>query len=145
MNPQPTPRYSLPAVLSVLGYTDRVVEDHGYRPDDPYVERCWLSVIGPTSFLMWRALNRIIPPVSSEAVEVDAIDLVVSLGLGERAGSNSPGGRCLNRLAMFDFLYRAGREGAVIAVRRAVGPVPERSLSRLSYSARRYHEDQRRG
>lgn len=141
VNLLPSPRrFPLPEVLMVLGFSDRAVEAHGHRPTDEYPERCWLPVIGPSAYLLWRALNRLIPAVGSGAVEVDALDVMGGLGLGARVGANAPGARALNRLVMFGFAYRTGTDGCVVSVRRAIGPVPERALERLSTSARIYHE-----
>jgi hypothetical protein len=68
---------------------------------------------------------------------LDATDLSVSLGLGENLGRNAMMSRTLARLVAFD---GARRQGDVIAVRLALPDLPERRLSRLSYSARLAHE-----
>jgi hypothetical protein len=72
------------------------------------------------------------PPTS-----IDITDLSVSLGLGESLARNAVVSRTLARLVAFD---AARRQGDTLAVRLALPDLPERLLSRLSYSASLAHE-----
>lgn len=65
------------------------------------------------------------------------VDLAVSLGLGEGLSANAPLPRSLGRLVQFGGAHRVGE---TFAVRRALPPVAQRQLGRLSWSARRAHE-----
>ena len=69
--------------------------------------------------------------------KIDITDLSVSLGLGESLARNAVVSRTLARLVAFD---AARRQGDILAVRLALPDLPERHLSRLSYSARLAHE-----
>jgi hypothetical protein len=69
--------------------------------------------------------------------KLDTTDLAVSFGLSENLGRNSQMSRTLARLVAFD---GGRRQGDMIAVRLALPDLPERRLSRLSYSARFGHE-----
>jgi hypothetical protein len=69
--------------------------------------------------------------------KIDITDLSVSLGLGESLARNAVVSRTLARLVAFD---AARRQGDILAVRLALPDLPERRLTRLSYSARLAHE-----
>jgi hypothetical protein len=111
------------------------VERFGHRPGSPYVEFVWLGILGPTTTFAWQRLARlaaVMPPTS-----IDITDLSVSLGLGESLARNAVVSRTLARLVAFD---AARRQGDTLAVRLALPDLPERLLSRLSYSASLAHE-----
>ncbi len=71
---------------------------------------------------------------------VDTTDLMLSVGLGESLARNGIGARTVTRLTAFDLAQRAGRDGGVLAVRRALPRLSERQAQRLPLSARLYHE-----
>lgn len=130
-------REGLPANLEVRALPDPLVEQLGYGPRSHYVEVCWLSVLGPTSTWLYRRLGTW-AEAQPEGSEVDLTDLSVSLGLGEGLGNNSILARSLRRLVQFD---AARWMSSSLAVRRALGPLPERQASRLSFSAYRFHRE----
>jgi hypothetical protein len=66
-------------------------------------------------------------------------DLAVSLGLGEGLGRNSLINKAIERLTRFE-VARWELIGQ-LAVRTALPLLPERLAGRLSYSARRMHEE----
>ena len=124
-----------PPALTIVPFPDPVVERLGHRPGSPYVELVWLGVLGPSTTLMWQRLAR--QAIAMPTSTLDTTDLAVSLGLGENLGRNSQMSRTLARLVAFD---GGRRQGDMIAVRVALPDLPERRLSRLSYSARLAHE-----
>ena len=124
-----------PATLTVVAWPDPFVEAHGHRPGTPYIHGTWLGILGPTTTLAWERLSRI--ATASPNTPVDTVDLAVSLGLGENLGRNAAISRTLNRMVAFG---AAIRSEDTIAVRRALPDVPERMLSRLSYTARLTHQ-----
>lgn len=140
MHPYPTP-VEIPAQLTVIAYPDPVVDDLGYGPESTYIEFCWLPVIGPSAAWMWRRLARTANDTGPTPRQVDAVDLLVGLGLGEGLGRHSVGARTIGRLVAFDFARRAGRGGELLAVRRAVGRLPEHRARRLPLTARLFHEN----
>ena len=128
-------RSPYPAEIVVVAWDDPVVEALGHWPGDPYVEECWLGILGPSTTLLWARLARLCAAGPSTAVDV--VDLAVSLGLGEGLRPNAPLPRSLARLVQFGCGHRAGD---TFAVRRALPHVPARQLGRLSWSARCAHE-----
>jgi len=77
------------------------------------------------------------PAAAMPSSKIDITDLSVSLGLGESLARNAVVSRTLARLVAFD---AARRQGDTLAVRLALPDLPERRLTRLSYSARLAHE-----
>lgn len=131
---------ALPVELAVIAYEDPLIERLGHGPDSPYVENCWLPITGPSATWMWRRLARLATEAQGSSVMVDTTDLMLSVGLGESLARNSMGARTVTRLTAFGLAERAGRDGGVLAVRRALPRLSERQAQRLPLSARLYHE-----
>ena len=121
--------------LTLVRFSDAAVERFGHRPGSPYVEFVWLGILGPSTTFAWQRLARLAAVMPS--TRIDITDLSVSLGLGESLARNAMVSRALARLVAFD---AARRQGDTLAVRLALPDLPERQLTRLSYSARLAHE-----
>jgi hypothetical protein len=124
-----------PPILTLVRFSDPGVERFGHRPGSPYVEFVWLGILGPSTTFAWQRLARLAAVMPS--TRIDITDLSVSLGLGESLTRNAVVSRTLSRLVAFD---AARRQGDTLAVRLALPDLPERLLTRLSYSARLAHE-----
>ena len=124
-------------LLTLSVWEDPLVEALGHEPLSLYVELCWTPVLGPTSTLAFRRLGTM-ARAGMDGTTIDLVDLALGLGVGEGTGANSIIRRSLARLANFD-VARWG-DPATLAVRRALGPLPERMARRLGLSARRYHD-----
>ncbi len=124
-----------PPTLTLVAFPDPVVERFGHRPGSPCVEFVWLGILGPSTTFAWQRLVRQAAEMPSS--RIDMTDLSVSLGLGESLARNAVVSRTLARLVAFD---AARRQGDTLAVRLALPGLPERRLTRLSYSARLAHE-----
>jgi hypothetical protein len=131
----PQAQTETPATLTVVAFPDPVVERFGHRPGSPYLEFVWLGILGPSTTFAWQHLARQAAAMPSS--KIDITDLSVSLGLGESLARNAVVSRTLARLVAFD---AARRQGDTLAVRLALPDLPERRLTRLSYSARLAHE-----
>ena len=127
---------ALPAEPAVVAYEDPLIERLGHGPDSPYIENCWLAITGPSATWMWRRLARLATEAETSPVMVDTTDLMLSVGLGESLARNSMGARTVTRMAAFDLAQRAGRDGGVLAVRRALPRLSESQAQRLPLSAR---------
>lgn len=130
-------REALAPTVEVRALPDPLIEQLGYGPRSHYVEVCWLPVLGPTATWLYRRLGTW-AEAQPDGGEVDLVDLSVSLGLGEGLGYNSLLAKSLRRLVRFD---AARWNSSSLAVRRALGPLPERQATRLSYSAYRFHRE----
>lgn len=128
-------RAATPATLTVIPLADRFGEGSGHRPGDPYVEFCYLPILGPSATWCWQRLARL--AAARPATTIDTVDLAVSLGLSESLEPNKQISRTLHRLSAFDV---ATLSGDTLAVRRRLPDLPDRHLHRLSYTARLAHE-----
>jgi hypothetical protein len=129
-----------PVLLEIVPWSDPVVETLGHRPGTAYIEAVWLGILGPTTTFAWMRLARL--AAVRPSASLDMVDLAVSLGVGEGLGRNAAITRSLARMVAFDAAHRAGD---TLAVRLALPDLPERRVSRLSYSARVAHEQFRHG
>jgi hypothetical protein len=134
-------REELLTELAIEPWIDPLVEAHGFGPRSPYVEVCWLPVLGPTATWLYRRLGSWVE-IEDETVPVDLADLSVSLGIGQGLGRHSPLMRSLGRLAQF---HVARWQGSALGVRRSLPLLPERQAARLSPSAYRFHQQLRDG
>jgi hypothetical protein len=99
-----------------------------------------VGLTGPSSTLLWRRAARVAIEAGPTPLVVDTTDLLGSVGLGDSLARNGMGARAMARMAQFDLVRQAGRDGAVVAVRTALPTLCERQVCRLPPSARRYHE-----
>lgn len=129
-----TPLRQLPPQLEVVALEDQVVERVGFSPLSSYVETVWLPVLGPTSTLLYRRLGTWVGQQSD--LTVDTIDLAVSLGVGQGIARNSPLARAVHRLVQYGAAEWGMEE---LAVRRALPPLTQRQVGRLSLSATTAH------
>lgn len=129
----------LPHHLAVVTLVDPVVEAHGFGPDHPYIEGALASRLGPSGVLLWRRLAH--PVEATDApVQVDVVDTLAWVGLGVGLGRRGVGARTVGRMIAFDLARRAGRDGAILAVRRAAAPLGAVQAARLPTSARAVHD-----
>lgn len=118
----------IPVAVTVRPMPDPVVEQAGFPVGSPYVEAVWLAVLGPSATWALRQLGTM-ATVRPEGVRVELAQFASSLGLGASTGRNSTVVRTLRRLVAFGM---ADWRGDAFLVRRAVGPLPERQLRRVS-------------
>lgn len=129
------PRFPEPR-LRVCALNDPVLDTMGHDPRSPYVERYWLSVLGPSATLLLRRLAHGLE-AQPEGFEVDPAQWALELGLGTRGGKHSPFWRTLDRTSRFGMTTR---NGEVLAVRRRLPPLTARQVERLPPQLRAAHE-----
>jgi len=100
----------------------------GHDPRSWYAETFWLPTLGPTALLLMRHLADRFDR-SPGGVTLPLADTAAALGLGARAGSDSPLVRTLKRLRQFDLAQDP--DGETLAVRRVLPPVHRRHVRRL--------------
>ena len=136
--PMSTPLNQLPeaTALTVEPWADPVVEAVGYGLCDPFVEAFFTAHLGPTSVLLLRRIGRGFQAMP-EGFSMDVADTARCLGVAS-SGRNSPWWRTIGRLVYFDIARVQGAE--VLAVRRALAPLPHRLLRRLPPNLQRAYE-----
>jgi hypothetical protein len=107
------PNRCFPPEITVVPWEDPIVEGPGHWPGDPYIEYCWLGVLGPSTTFLWARLARLGAEAPSTVVDVK--DLAISLGLGDGLGASAPLPRSLVRLVQFGCAHGTGWEGLAAA------------------------------
>ena len=109
----------------------------GHDPRSTYVERFWISTLGPSAtWIVRRLADRF--DAEPDGFSIDLDELASSIGMSYAKREESPFGRALHRCAMFG-LVRLGRDG--LEVRRRIPDLPERQLRRLPEVLRRVHDE----
>ncbi len=137
--PCPSPiSFSLPTLLSIVPWTDPVIDALGFDPRSPYVETFWLGILGPsTTWLLRRiaaGLDR-----HPEGFELALEQTALALGLGARGGRNAPLVRSLARCCQFGAATFCGTNSLAVRRRPLCSPA-RRSSRRLPAELRVAHE-----
>ena len=127
----------IPTHATIRPWVDPTVDARGHDPRSAYVERYWLSVIGPTAtWIMRRFAERF--DAEPAGFTLDLGHTATSMGLSFAKGSNSPFGRALHRCVMFG-LAQPLSDG--FAVRRKFPTVAQRHLKRLPADVQAAHDE----
>jgi hypothetical protein len=123
-------------------HTNQMVRASGIEPTDPYLEMCWLPVVGPSTV----ALVRHVAHVTADGGEahVPLSDLGRQLGLGpvNVPSRNNRLIRTLDRAEQFGLAFTsigAPGESLTLGIHSEVALVPNRLLERLPSAARQHH------
>jgi hypothetical protein len=116
-------------------WSDPIVDERGHDPRSAYVERYWLSVIGPTATLIMRRFADEFDHEPGGFV-VDLAHTATTMGLSYSKGQHSPFGKALHRCVMFGL---AQPTPTGFAIRRKFPNVAQRHLSRLPDDVQRSH------
>ena len=123
-------------LIHVRPWPDAVLDIRGFQPTSPYVELCWLPILGPSATWMARRLMTGLLR-HPEGYPVDLHELAAALGLGTGLGHSSPVVRTLRRLVVFRLARLDGSD--VVAVRRRIPPLVRPQVNRLSVALQRAH------
>lgn len=127
----------MPATLTIVPWSDPLVDATGHDPRSVYAEMFWLPTLGPTALLLLRHLAGRFDR-SPGGLDLRVVDASRALGVGHRDGASSPINRTLARLEQFDLA--CSDDGArAMAVRRLLPAVPARLLRRLPASTQEAH------
>jgi hypothetical protein len=128
---------SLPvARLGIRPWPDPVIDRVGHDPRAPYVERFWLSILGPSTTWLLRHLAAGFEQEPG-GFELDLALTARTLGLGSRQGPNSPFVRALGRCRQFGFAQEAAP--GTLAVRRRLPFLSRGQVERLPGPLREEH------
>ncbi len=112
---------------------------HDYRYHDPrsvYVERFWMSVLGPSAILFLRLIIRELAATTTDdqSVVLEVSEISRRLGLGYKGGKNSALMRTIERCCTFGMANRI--DTGVLDVRTAIPPMPDHLHNRLTKALR---------
>ncbi|HWC40161.1 MAG TPA: hypothetical protein VG476_16615 [Acidimicrobiales bacterium] len=122
--------------LTIVPWSDPVIDALGHDPRSPYVETYWLAVIGPsTTWLLRRLAFRL--EAEPDGFFLDLPEMARCLGLGAKGGRHSPFVRTLGRCVDFGLARVDGYDS--LAVRRRLPPLSRRQVLHLPESLQRGH------
>jgi hypothetical protein len=122
--------------LTVRPWADDVIDEIGFDPRSPYVERYWLSVLGPTATWLVRRLADGLE-VEPAGFELDVDHTARSLGLGGKGGKHSPFMRSVERICQYGAAQQIAPEA--LRVRRRLPPLTRHQVERLPEPLRADH------
>lgn len=122
--------------LTVRPWRDPTVEQLGYDPRSPYVERFWLGLLGPSAtWLVRYVADRF--DVAQDGFALDLEDCAAAIGIGRGWGRSSPLPKTLRRCCQFRVARMINR--STIEMRSKLAPLTERQLGRLPDPLRAEH------
>jgi hypothetical protein len=122
---------------TIRPWVDPVVDARGHDPRSVYVERYWLSVIGPTATWIMRRFAECFD-AEPEGFVLDLEHTASTMGLSYSKGGASPFGKALHRCVMFG-LAQPIADG--FSVRRRLPTVAQRHLKRLPDDLQADHDE----
>jgi len=135
----PAPDLSTPQ-LTVVAWTDPVIDALGYPPRSTYTERFWLSILGPSTTWLIRHVDARLES-EPEGFTLDLEATAAALGLGSARGRHSPLVRALHRCCQFGAARAAPDD--TLAVRRHLPPLTRHQIDRLPPTVRADHDEWR--
>lgn len=135
----PAPDLSAPTI-PVVAWPDPVIDAMGFDPRSTYVERFWLTILGPSTTWLVRHLARRLE-AEPDGFTLVLEDTAAALGLGQALGRHGPLVRALHRACQFG-AARAGTDGE-LAVRRHLPPLTRHQIARLPAPIRDQHDQWR--
>ena len=130
------PSFPIPT-LSVRAWQDVVIDEVGHDVRSAYVERFWLSILGPSSTWLVRRLVHALD-AAPEGFELDLPATAVELGLGQHSGRHSPFLRSVDRCCRFGAALL--QEPSTLLVRRKLPPLTRAQVERLPEALRTEHQ-----
>lgn len=127
----------VPTHATISPWIDPLVDERGHDPRSAYVERYWLSVIGPTATWIMRRFAAEFDG-RPEGFTLDLCHVATAMGLSFAKGHNSPFGKALHRCVMFG-LAQPTSDG--FAVRRHFPTVAQRHIKRLPADLQETHDE----
>ncbi len=130
---------SLPSLLdpiSVLPWSDPLVEAIGHDPRSAYVEHFWLGILGPSTTWLLRRLAAGFE-LYPDGFQLDLEETAKALGLAAAGGRHSPFARALQRSVQFGM---AQPHTGGLLVRRKLPPLSHRHVARLPEPVQHAHE-----
>ena len=114
--------------LAIRPWPDPVIDAVGHDPRSSYVERFWLSILGPSTTWLLRRLAAGLDERPA-GFDLPLHETAAELGVGHMGGRNSPFVRALGRLCTFELAQPSGE--AILSVRRKVPPLNRRQVNNL--------------
>jgi hypothetical protein len=115
-------------------HPNRMVRCSGITPTDPYLEWCWLPVVGPSTVALVRHVADLTAESGEARIPMGELSRLLGLGrVGDTPGRNNKLVRTIVRAEQFGlgFTSLGVAEGATVGIHDHVALVPARLLERL--------------
>ncbi len=123
--------------ISVAPWSDPVLDTVGHDPRSTYVERFWLSVLGPSTVWLMRFLVEALDR-EPEGYTLHLPDTARALGLAVNSGRITSLLNAIERSCLFGAARFDGT--GTLAVRRRLPPLNRRQVTRLPETLQREHQ-----
>ena len=123
-------------------HPNRMVRGSGITPTDPYLEWCWLPVVGPSTVALVRHVADLTADSGEARIPMSELSRLLGLGrVGDIPGRNNKLVRTIVRAEQFGlgFTSLGVAEGATFGIHDHVALVPARLLERLPEVAWQRH------
>ena len=119
-----------------------MVRGSGITPTDPYLERCWLPMVGPSTVALVRHVADLTAESGEARLPLNDLSRLLGLGAADVPSRNNKLVRTLARAEQFGLAFtRLGVPGEQVTfgIHDHVALVPARLLDRLPEVARQWH------
>jgi hypothetical protein len=123
-------------------HPNRMVRSSGITPTDPYLEWCWLPVVGPSTVALVRHVADLTADSGEARLPMGELSRLLGLGrVADTPGRNNKLVRTIVRAEQFGlgFTSLGVAEGATVGIHDHVALVPARLLERLPEVAWQRH------
>jgi hypothetical protein len=123
-------------------HTNQMVRASGIEPTDPYLEMCWLPVVGPSTTALVRHIAHVTADGGEAHVPLSDVGRQLGLGPVEVPSRNNRLIRTRTRAEQFGLAFSSINvpgESMTLGITSEIALVPNRMLERLPYAARQYH------
>jgi hypothetical protein len=123
-------------------HTNPMVRACGIEPTDPYLEWCWLPVVGPSTVALVRHVADLTSPTGEARIPLSDLGRLLGLGAVDVPSRNNKLVRTLGRAEQFGLGFTSigvPGESATFGIHNELPLVPFRLVERLPDVARQRH------
>jgi hypothetical protein len=123
-------------------HPNRMVRGSGVTPTDPYLEWCWLPVVGPSTVALVRHVADLTAESGEARLPLNDLSRLLGLGAADVPSRNNKLVRTLTRAEQFGLAFTSlgvPGEQVTFGIHSHVALIPARLLDRLPEVARQRH------
>src|SRR5919106_2357812 len=123
-------------------HTNPMVRACGIEPTDPYLEWCWLPVVGPSTVALVRHVAELTSSSGEARIPLSDLGRLLGLGAADVPSRNNKLVRTLTRAEQFGLAFTSigvPGESLTFGIHNELAVVPARLLERLPEVARQRH------
>jgi hypothetical protein len=124
-------------------HTNPMVRTSGITPTDPYLEWCWLPVVGPSTIALIRHVAELTSSSGEAHIPLGDLGRLLGLGAVDVPSRNNKLVRTMARAEQFGLAFTSigvPGESVTFGIHNEIALVPARLLERLPEVARQRHE-----